>query len=248
MNIATVGIGIGIDIDIGKSKSHPLALGPPRVQATQASSRSGPICVTTNTPAVRVASEPRAGAHFLGREAMSFVPKVAMLSAPHLKVYVKSQRNHLADTGPIAEAAKGPTMRFLPVKPAGRQALQLLSFQRNGSIGSGACLQRNWNHLMRIEKRIKAMDASRESYGVEYSPTRLLPSIFGNGHVFTTVLGPGIDGAIASPEDRDLATGLRSAFQRTSAAGPLALTAPLAWQSPPEHVFYPSCSTRCRSR
>lgn len=53
---------------------------------------------------------------------------------------MKSQKNDYADAEAIAEAATRPTMRSVPVKPADRQALQLLHRQRSGWIAERTAL------------------------------------------------------------------------------------------------------------
>ncbi|MCG5499173.1 IS110 family transposase [Ectothiorhodospira variabilis] len=135
MSISTIGI------DIGKSKFHVCALDERgHVKFRRAYSRSGLIQFLANTPPARVATEACAGAHFVGRKAQSFDHEARLLPGQYVKAYVKSQKNDFADAEAIAEASTRPTMRSVPVKPADRQALQLLHRQRSAWIGERTAL------------------------------------------------------------------------------------------------------------
>lgn len=135
MSIATIGI------DIGKSKFHVCGLDERgHVTLRKMFSRTALIRFLANTPPARVATEACAGAHFIGRKAESFGHEARLLPAQYVKAYVKSQKNDYADAEAIAEAATRPTMRSVPVKPAERQALQLLHRQRSGWIAERTAL------------------------------------------------------------------------------------------------------------
>mgnify|MGYP006436323421 CR=1 FL=1 len=135
MSISTIGI------DIGKSRFHVCALDEHgHVQHRKAFSRSGLIRFLANTPSARVATEACAGAHYIGRKAEAFGHDARLLPAQYVKAYMKSQKNDFADAEAIAEAATRPTMRSVPVKPADRQALQLLHRQRSGWIAERTAL------------------------------------------------------------------------------------------------------------
>ena len=259
MNIATIGI------DIGKSKFHLCALDDRgHVQQRKAFSRSGLIRFLANTPPARVATEACAGAHFIGRKAESFGHEARLLPAQYVKAYVKSQKNDYADAEAIAEAATRPTMRSVPVKPADRQALQLLHRQRSGWITErtalasriramllefGITIPKNlhqlrshlpliiedaenplpdrirrlltdlWDDLMRLDERIKAMNAELDSYAHEDPQTRLLLSIPGVGPIVATALSAGVGDASAFRKGRDLAAWLGLVPRQYSTGG-----------------------------
>lgn len=69
-----------------------------------------------------VAMEACAGSHYWGRE-IAQLGHVAKLIAPtYVKPFVKRQKNDSADAEAICEAALRPTMRFVAVKSAAKQA------------------------------------------------------------------------------------------------------------------------------
>jgi len=259
MSIATIGI------DIGKSKFHVCALDERgHVQHKRAYSRSGLIRFLANTPAARVATEACAGAHFIGRKAEAFGHEARLLPAQYVKAYVKSQKNDFADAEAIAEAATRPTMRSVPVKPADRQALQLLHRQRSGWIAErtalanriramllefGVTIPKNlhqlrrhlpwvledaenglpdrlrqllcdlWEDLMRLDARLKAINAELDTYARTDPQTQLLLTIPGIGPIVATALISGIGDASAFRKGRDLAAWLGLVPRQYSTGG-----------------------------
>ncbi|WFS26391.1 IS110 family transposase [Rhizobium rhododendri] len=73
-----------------------------------------PICV--------VAMEACASAHYWGREIGKFGHEVTLINPSYVKPFIKRQKNDAADAEAIAEAASRPTMRFVSVKSAEKQA------------------------------------------------------------------------------------------------------------------------------
>jgi transposase len=73
-----------------------------------------PICI--------VAMEACASAHYWGREIGKFGHDVRLINPSYVKPFVKRQKNDAADAEAIAEAASRPTMRFVSVKSADKQA------------------------------------------------------------------------------------------------------------------------------
>ncbi|MHC2380920.1 transposase [Bradyrhizobium liaoningense] len=63
-----------------------------------------------------------ASAHYWGREIGKFGHEVRLIHPSYVKPFVKRQKNDAADAEAIAEAASRPTMRFVGVKSAEKQA------------------------------------------------------------------------------------------------------------------------------
>lgn len=73
-------------------------------------------------PRTIVAMEACASAHYWGREIQALGHEVRLIAPAYVKPFVKRQKNDLADAEAIAEAAARPTMRFVAVKSAEKQA------------------------------------------------------------------------------------------------------------------------------
>ncbi len=69
-----------------------------------------------------VAMEACASSHHWGREIGKLGHTVKMIPPIYVKPYVKRQKNDANDAEAIAEAASRPTMRFVAVKSAKKQA------------------------------------------------------------------------------------------------------------------------------
>jgi len=72
-----------------------------------------------------VGMEACAGAHFWARELMALGHEVRIMPPSYVKPYVKRGKTDQADAEAICEAVTRPTMRFVPVKSAERQAALL---------------------------------------------------------------------------------------------------------------------------
>jgi len=72
-----------------------------------------------------VGMEACAGAHFWARELAAFGHEVRIMPPSYVKPYVKRGKTDAADAEAICEAVTRPTMRFVPVKSAERQAALL---------------------------------------------------------------------------------------------------------------------------
>ena len=66
-----------------------------------------------------------AGAHYWARELAAFGHEVRIMPPSYVKPYVKRGKTDAADAEAICEAVTRPTMRFVPVKSAERQAALL---------------------------------------------------------------------------------------------------------------------------
>ncbi len=69
-----------------------------------------------------VAMEACAGSHHWGREIAKLGHQVKLIAPIYVKPFVKRQKNDAADAEAICEAALRPTMRFVAVKSAPKQA------------------------------------------------------------------------------------------------------------------------------
>lgn len=72
-----------------------------------------------------VAMEAGASAHYWGREIGKLGHNVRLINPSYVKPFVKRQKNDAADAEAIAEAASRPTMRFVAVKSAEKQAASM---------------------------------------------------------------------------------------------------------------------------
>jgi transposase len=79
---------------------------------------------STLRPAL-IGMEACAGAHFWARELSALGHEARLMPAAYVKPYVKRGKTDAADAEAICEAVRRPTMRFVPVKSAERQAALL---------------------------------------------------------------------------------------------------------------------------
>jgi transposase len=82
-------------------------------------------------PACLIGIEACATAHFWGREIGALGHEVRLIPPAYVKPYVKRQKNDAADAEAICEAVTRPTMRFVPIKSAGRQGVLMLHRSRD---------------------------------------------------------------------------------------------------------------------
>ncbi|PPQ13720.1 IS110 family transposase [Bradyrhizobium sp. AC87j1] len=118
-------------------------------------------------PRCVVAMEACASAHYWGREIGKFGHDVRLIHPSYVKPFVKRQKNDAADAEAIAEAASRPTMRFVGVKSAEKQASSmafklrdLLVRQRTQAINAlrghlaeyGLIVAQGVRHIPRLDK------------------------------------------------------------------------------------------------
>ncbi|MGJ5621493.1 IS110 family transposase [Sulfitobacter sp. MF3-043] len=84
--------------------------------------RSKLLSLLANVPTCIVAMEACASSHYWGREIGALGHTVKMIPPIYVKPYVKRQKNDANDAEAIAEAASRPTLRFVAVKSAEKQA------------------------------------------------------------------------------------------------------------------------------
>lgn len=76
----------------------------------------------SSLPSCIVAMEACASSHYWGREIGRLGHEVRLISPAYVKPFVKRQKNDATDAEAICEAAQRPSMRFVEVKSAERQA------------------------------------------------------------------------------------------------------------------------------
>jgi len=79
-----------------------------------------------------------AGAHFWARELAVLGHEVRIMPPSYVKPYVKRGKTDAADAEAICEAVTRPTMRFVPVKSAERQAALLNHKTRSPALSDGS--------------------------------------------------------------------------------------------------------------
>lgn len=76
-------------------------------------------------PPCLVGMEACASAHYWTREISKFGHQVRIMPASYVKAYVKRNKTDAADAEAICEAVTRPTMRFVPVKSADEQSVNM---------------------------------------------------------------------------------------------------------------------------
>ncbi|MGJ0620512.1 MAG: IS110 family transposase [Methylocystis sp.] len=79
----------------------------------------------TKLPTCMVAMEACASAHYWGREIGKLGHNIRLINPSYVKPFVKRRKSDAADAEAIAEAASRPTMRFVAVKSAEKQAASM---------------------------------------------------------------------------------------------------------------------------
>jgi transposase len=85
-------------------------------------SRAKLLSFLASQPKCVVVMEACAGAHGWAREIQSLGHEVRLIAPVYVKPFVRRQKNDMADAAAITEAAARPTMRFVAVKSAEKQA------------------------------------------------------------------------------------------------------------------------------
>lgn len=92
--------------------------------------RSELIDTLQKLPPCLVGIEACATAHYWAREISAIGHQVRLMPPAYVKAYLRRQKNDAADAEAICEAVRRPTMRFVPVKSAERQAVLVLHRSR----------------------------------------------------------------------------------------------------------------------
>lgn len=93
--------------------------------------RSAVLDALRDLPPCLVGMEACATAHYWAREISALGHQVKLMPPAYVKPYVKRGKNDMADAEAICEAVTRPTMRFVPVKSADRQAVLVLHRSRD---------------------------------------------------------------------------------------------------------------------
>lgn len=112
---------IGIDLAKNTFQMHG-ATGDGEVVLRKKLSRSRLLSFIASIPSCIIAMEACAGAHHWGRAFISLGHEVRLIAPIYVKPFVKRQKNDVADAEAIVEAALRPTMRYVAVKSAEKQA------------------------------------------------------------------------------------------------------------------------------
>lgn len=134
MNAVTLGI------DIGKRVFHVVGLAADgRVVLREKLTRDRLHHMFATYPKCVLAMETCCGAQYLGRKAAYYGHDVRLIPAQHVRPFVKSQKNDFNDATALAEVARLPSMRIVPLRSieqldvqAYHRARQRLVEQRNG--------------------------------------------------------------------------------------------------------------------
>ena len=92
--------------------------------------RSALLDTLAKIPACLIGIEACATAHYWAREIAGLGHQVRLMPPSYVKAYLRRQKNDAADAEAICEAVRRPTMRFVPVKSAERQAVLVLHRSR----------------------------------------------------------------------------------------------------------------------
>jgi transposase len=112
---------IGIDLAKNVFQLHG-ASKQGRVVFRKKLSRGRLLTFIASIPRCIIAMEACAGAHYWGREFASIGHEVRLIAPIYVRPFIKRQKNDAADAEAIVEAALRPTMRFVAVKSAEKQA------------------------------------------------------------------------------------------------------------------------------
>lgn len=130
-----------LGIDLGKTVCSLVGLdGVGTVVLRRRIKRDGLSAFTAALAPCRIAMEACCGAHHLGREFLAQGHEVRLMAPEYVRPYVKSQKNDDHDAEAIAEAATGPTMRFVPVKSPEQSGMQALHRARERLVAERTAL------------------------------------------------------------------------------------------------------------
>ena len=125
MEITTIGL------DLAKSVFQLHAVDANGVVVWRKKVRRAALLDTlSKVPPCLVGMEACATAHHWAREIAALGHEVRLMPPAYVKAYLRRQKNDAADAEAICEAVRRPTMRFVPVKSAERQAVLVLHRSR----------------------------------------------------------------------------------------------------------------------
>src|SRR4051812_48918074 len=121
---------IGVDLAKNVFQVHGVDSGG-KVVITRQLRRKQVIDFFSKIPACLVGMEACGTAHHWAREISKLGHTVRLMPPSYVKGYVKRSKNDAADAAAICEAVTRPSMRFVPVKTIGQQAVLMMHRARN---------------------------------------------------------------------------------------------------------------------
>lgn len=122
MNITLTGIDLSKEVFEVRSENHNGGL----VRRATVSRKQLPRLLAQLPTGSRVAMEACGGSNYWARRCESLGLKAVLIAPQFVKPYRKSQKNDVNDAQAICEAARRPTMRFVPIKTEEQSELQML--------------------------------------------------------------------------------------------------------------------------
>ena len=136
--------------------------------------------IAKQTPSI-VAMEACYSSHYWGRLFESFGHKVKLLPAQHVKPFVRGNKNDHNDALAIAEAAKRPGIKAVPIKTIERQDIQALHRLRERCVSQRTALSNQTRGLLSEYGVISqpGFKAFKQTLGILLDPedTRVSPLI-----------------------------------------------------------------------
>lgn len=129
-----------------------------------------------------IGMEAWSSAHHWARELIALGHTVRLMPPSYVKPYVKRGKNDMADAEAICEAVTRPTMRFVPVKSPGQQAVLMLHRTR-------ALLMRQRTMAVNALRGHLAEFGLVAAQGAK-SLGELVDSVFGNGSTCSHAVPP----------------------------------------------------------
>src|SRR2546426_6758900 len=139
-----------------------------------------------------VGLEACATAHYWARELGALGHEVRLMPAHYVKAYVKRNKNDAADAEAICEAVQRPTMRFVPVKTAEQQVLQVLAAQLEHIEAAIAALEKQlmaWHKANAVSQRLASIPGIGPIIATAIATTVADPGVFRSGREFAAWLG-----------------------------------------------------------
>jgi transposase len=110
--------------------------------------RASVLPFTAQLKTCTVAMEACCGAHHLGRQLVAQGHVVRLMAPVYVQPHVKAQKNDERDAEAIAEAATGPTMRYVEIKSEAQLVVQLLHRVRGRLVAERTALINQLRALM----------------------------------------------------------------------------------------------------
>jgi transposase len=138
-----------LGIDIAKRVMHAVGMDERgKIVFRKRVSRHALMPFLAKLPPVLIGLEACGGAHYWARCCRVYGHEVRLMAPQFVKPLGKSHKNDMRDAEAIAEAVTRPTMRFVPTKDVGQQAIQALHRVRERLIGERTALVNEVHGLM----------------------------------------------------------------------------------------------------